>query len=111
MCDNLPVACKTIGYRLYGYCLMPDHLHVLVSPAASGADVSSWLRRFKGYTSRLAGKLGVEPPLWQRSAYDHVCQADETAERVLAYVIENPVRAGLVERWEDWRWTKVFVEL
>ena len=49
--------------------------------------------------------------MWQESGCDHVCRTEETAEKVLTYIVNNPVRAGLVERWEDWLWTRVFIKL
>jgi REP element-mobilizing transposase RayT len=109
--DSVETCSRLLDYRLYGYCLMPDHLHVLLSPARSGVAMAEWLRRFKGFTSKEYGKLGGKPPLWQRSAYDHVCREGETAERVLAYIADNPVRAKLVENWRDWPWTRVFIEI
>ncbi len=110
VCENVEFYSRKLGYRLYGFTLMPDHLHVLFSPADSGRPLKDWLRDFKSYTShRFRKQTGRQ--LWQESAYDHVCRAEETAERVLAYIIENPVRAGLVERWRDWPWTRVFLEV
>jgi REP element-mobilizing transposase RayT len=110
VCDSVEFCSRKLGYRLYGYCLMPDHLHVLLSPGESGRPLKDWLRDFKSYTNneyrKHAGKV-----LWQRSAHDHVCRQAETAEAVLAYIIENPVRRGLVERWQDWPWTKVFIAM
>ena len=103
--------CRLCGYDLFGYCLMPDHLHVLLSPGVSGRPISDWLRRFKSFTTNEYAKLGGQAPLWQRSANDHVCRKTETAETVLTYIVNNPVRAELVERWQNWPWTRVFIEM
>ena len=111
VCESVEHTCRIRDYRLYGYCLMPDHLHVLLSPAASGVAVMDWLQSFKGFTTNAYMKRGGKPPLWQRSAYDHVCRSEETAEKVLTYIVNNPVDAGLVDRWEDWPWMRVFIEL
>ncbi|MBU0617553.1 MAG: transposase [Planctomycetes bacterium] len=111
VCESVEFRCDKHGYRLFGHCLMPDHLHVLLSPADSGISMDVWLQRFKSYTGHEYAKLGGQPPLWQRSAFDHVCRNGETAEEVLIYIVNNPVRAGLVERWQDWPWTKVFIEI
>jgi len=110
ICDSIEFCSSKLRYRLYGYALMPDHLHVLLSPAESTVPLRDWLRDFKSFTTNQHLKrLGM--PLWQRSASDHVCRTAETAEVVLAYIVDNPVRAGLVERWQDWPWTKVFIEI
>jgi REP element-mobilizing transposase RayT len=111
VCDNVQFYCRQLDYRLYGLTLMPDHLHVVLSPAASRVPVSTWLDRFKSFTTHQFTETGGRPPLWQKSAFDHVLRDGEKAEGVLRYVIENPVRAGLVEHFEDWRWTRVFVEI
>jgi len=111
VCGSVERCCELCGYVLFGFCLMPDHLHVLLSPGESGVAVRDWLRRFKSFTTNEFVKGGGDSPLWQRSANDHVCRKEETGERVLAYIIDNPVRAGLAERWQDWPWTRVFIKL
>ncbi len=111
VCENVEYYCTKLRYRLYGYCLMPDHLHVLLSPADSRVPVSRWLREFKSFTTNRYMKTAGRAVLWQRSAHDHICRKAETAETVLRYIVENPVRAGLVARWQDWLWTKVLIEL
>ena len=110
-CRSVEKTCRLRDYDLFGYCLMPNHLHVLLSPSRSTKPSDAWLRDFKSYTTNQFMKLGQTAPLWQRSAHDHVCRVEETAEAVIAYIIENPVRAGLVERWQAWPWTKVFIAL
>ena len=111
VCNSVETAATLLSFRLHGHCLMPDHLHVLLSPARSGKSVGVWLRQFKAYTSHEYRDFGGTPPLWQRSAYDHVCREGETAENVLTYIVNNPVRAGLVDCWQDWPWTKVFITI
>jgi REP element-mobilizing transposase RayT len=110
ICDSIETSCRLSGFRLYGYCLMPDHVHVLLDPQAA-TPLGDWLRRFKSFTTKLARDAGVPNPLWQRSAHDHVCREGETAEVVLRYIAENPVRAGLVARWEDWPWTRLCITI
>jgi REP element-mobilizing transposase RayT len=111
ICDAVVKSCELKDYCLFGYCLMPDHLHVLLSPGDSGIGIDKWLNAFKSFTTHAYMKLGGHPPLWQRSAYDHVCRKGETAETVMRYIAENPVRKGLVQDWHDWPWTRVFVDL
>lgn len=111
VCSSVERCCELCTYVLFGLCLMPDHLHVLLSPGESGVAVRDWLRRFKSFTTNEFVKGGGDSPLWQRSANDHVCRREETAEQVLAYIIDNPVRGGLAERWQDWPWTRVFIKL
>ncbi len=109
--QNVEFYCRKLGYRLYGYCLMPDHLHVLLSPAKSGIPLAKWLDSFKSYTTHQFMKIGQKPPLWQQSGNDHVCRKEETAEIALRYIAENPVRKDLVRDWRDWPWTRVFIAI
>ena len=99
-----------LGFELYAYCLMPDHLHVLLSPAASGRAVSEWLRRFKSFTTRWFQRQTAVGRLWQLSARDRVMRRSESIMNLASYIAENPVRRGLVERWSDWPYTRLFVE-
>jgi len=110
-CENVEFYCAKLGYELFGYCLMPDHLHVLLSPKNSGHSLAVWLDRYKSYTTHLFMKRTRQAHLWQRSAHDHICRDGETAEVVLTYIVNNPVRAALVECWRDWAWTKVFIRI
>jgi putative transposase len=100
-----------LAFRLYVYCLMPDHLHVLVSPAESAANVSVFLDRFKSYTTNCYWKLGGTGRLWQPSARDRLKRPSESLQTLVAYIANNPVRAGLVKSWTQWPYTKVFVDL
>jgi REP element-mobilizing transposase RayT len=109
VCENVELYCRKLAYRLYGFTLMPDHLHVLLNPAVSKSPLSRWLDLFKSFTTHEYMKMGYRGPLWQASAHDHVCRRGETAEKVVAYIAKNPVRAGLAERWQDWPWTRAFI--
>ena len=90
-------------WLLFAYCLMPDHLHLLVTPAG-GADLSVVLGQYEGFVTHSAWGYGIVGTLWHRSFYDHILRKQEAAQEVVAYILNNPVRAGLVEEWEDWPW-------
>lgn len=111
VCDSVVKSSALLRYQLFGFCLMPDHLHVLISPADSGIPVSHWLNSFKSFTTHEFRRLDGSWTLWQPSAHDHVCREVETAETVMRYIANNPVRQKLVENWRDWPWTKVFIEI
>jgi len=111
ICEDVTFYCGRLAFRLFGYCLMPDHIHVLLSSGESGVSVGEWLRLFKSHTTSRYLKKGYRPPLWQRSAFDHVCRDGETVETVLAYIVNNPVRRRLVGDWKEWPWTRILVEI
>ena len=83
------------------HCLMPDHVHLLVEGGSDKADVSKFVHQAKQRTGfGFAQRHGTR--LWQPSFYDHVLRDDEAALSVARYIIENPVRAGLVESPRDY---------
>jgi putative transposase len=85
-----------------GYCIMPDHLHLLM--ANSGSVLSTILSRFKGRVSFRVHQIDPNVVLWQPGYWDHIVRRDEGLYQVLKYILSNPVRAGLVEHWWDYPW-------
>jgi REP element-mobilizing transposase RayT len=93
------------GYDLRCYCLMPNHVHLVVRILEDAPPLVKTLQRLKSYTATQANKLLERSgPFWQAESYDYVIRKGEL-EQVLAYVVENPVKAGLVEDWGQWRYT------
>ncbi len=85
---------------MVAWCLMPDHLHVVI---AGAPDVVVWVRRFKSGAGGAAVRAGFPAPLWQRSFHDRCLSCmDNSLESVVRYMLENPVRAGLVAGAQDW---------
>ena len=67
---------------------------------------SEIMHSLKRYTARQANLiLEREGQFWQHENYDHVIRDDGELDRIINYVIENPVKAGLVQHWRDWEWT------
>jgi REP element-mobilizing transposase RayT len=84
----------------YAACLMPDHLHLLIAPAAGNlADVLSGWKR---YSANRVRRLGLAGKCWQRSFYDHALRTDEDLHAAAEYIVQNPVRAGLVDDWRKY---------
>jgi putative transposase len=81
---------------LYAYCVMPDHVHVLLMPF-EGASVISFVQSVKSRTTRDFWNISGRRKLWQRGFHDHILRNDEDVERIGAYILANPVRAGLVD--------------
>ena len=79
--------------------LMPDHLHVIVSPTdARDAKLGNFSAALKRWIRR---ELNAEWK-WQPDYFDRLLRSDESLHEKWLYVQDNPVRAGLVERWADW---------
>lgn len=88
---------------IFAYCIMPNHAHVLTSPQG-GANLSTLLGSYESYVTRLSWEHGVIGKLWQRSFYDHILRKHDDAQSIITYILDNPVRAGLVAHWQDWPW-------
>jgi REP element-mobilizing transposase RayT len=89
--------CRVRGTRLEVYCLMPDHCHLVVQIV--GANLVDVIGDVKSRTTRVWWGYGGTGALWQRSFYDHGVRTGRDYETTVRYVIENPVRAGLVADW------------
>ncbi len=70
----------------------------------AGQDLSKFVGSWKSWTTRVANQLGFGPRLWQHEIFDHLLRSGESYEEKWEYVRNNPVRAGLVGRSEDWPW-------
>lgn len=101
---------KERATELYSWCLMPDHVHLLIQDP----DAVEFVRLFKGRSTPQARRIKPGRRLWQRSFFDHGLRREESVETVAKYIFENPARAGLVENpaeylwagstvWPDWR--------
>ena len=77
------------------FVVMPDHVHLLVN-FPEGESMKGSLRDWKRWTAR---QLGIS---WQRDWFDHRLRAEESWRAKAEYLVNNPVRAGLVEEAEDW---------
>ncbi len=89
-------------HPVLGYCLMPDHLHLLVCNAE--VPISRIMNLLKGRCSRNIRRVHPEMNVWHPSYWDHIVRRNEGIYRVLQYVFLNPVRAGLVENWWEFPW-------
>jgi len=91
-------------YELCAWLVMPNHVHLLILPAAPAAVLMRWL---KGSTARQANQIlgRTGRPFWQDESFDHYLRRPDQVSRTAAYIEQNPVCAGLVRSAEDWRWS------
>jgi REP element-mobilizing transposase RayT len=87
-------------YELHSFVIMPNHVHLLVTPRVPSRK---WLGPLKGYTGHEAVRmLGLQRiPFWQDESYDHLIPNNEGCERVRRYIEWNSVKAGLVALPEE----------
>lgn len=105
LADQVAEILSSMGERpdahLYAWCVMPDHLHMLIR----APDVVEFVRLVKGRATPRARRYEERRRLWQRSFFDHALRRDESVSIVAQYIFENPVRAGLVEAPPDYVWS------
>lgn len=66
------------------------------------------LKLLKGRTARYCNQeLHRTGKFWHHESYDHVVRNQKEYERIVWYILNNPVKAGLVETWKDWKFTFV----
>ena len=82
------------------YVRMPDHLHLFVS--VDEISLSDWIKSLKNTLSKTLRSVGHVGPHWQKGFFDHLLRSGESYSQKWDYVRENPVRAGLVSKPEDW---------
>lgn len=118
-------------FELICYTIMPNHVHLvfrlLEQKSEKGKCVlqssssyqpfqteregkqkrmSKIMQSIKGYSAREANKiLNRKGNIWQSESYDHIVRNEDELEKIIKYVIYNPVKAKLVEEWEDWELT------
>ena len=101
---------KKRGLSIRGYCLMPNHVHLVVVPLRREAMVRVLRDAHGRYASYLNARKGSDGHVWQGRYYS--CPMDEAhLWNALRYIERNPVRAGLVPRAEDWVWSSARVHL
>ena len=92
---------KLFRFKVWAYCFMPDHLHLLIEGEHDDSD----MRRFVSAYKQQAGfyyKKETGLSLWQINYYEHVLRKEEDTRSVARYIFSNPVRKGLVEDFKDY---------
>ena len=79
---------------VHAYCLMPDHVHLLLEGLQPTSDILKLLKALKRKSSAAFWKKAGQT-LWQKKFYDHILRRNESADAVSWYIWMNPVRAGL----------------
>ena len=89
------------GSVLFAWCVMPDHVHLLLRDA----NLVGFVRLFKGRCTPIARGYEGHRRLWQRSFLDHGVRRSESLANVVRYVLNNPVEAGLTPHAADYKWS------
>jgi len=97
-------------FDLIAYCVMPNHIHIVFTPLEESKDkyypLSKIMHSLKRHAVNEANLiLGRTGSFWQHENYDHFVRDDAEFERIVKYVLYNPVKANLVKEQKDWKWT------
>src|SRR5262245_51785328 len=114
-----------VTYRLDAYCIMSNHVHLVIAPHLSERSLREKsandgkvvyesedpplnviMHSLKSWTAHQANALlGRRGQFWAHESYDHMVRDDDEYHRIVSYVLKNPVKAGLVQHWQEWRWS------
>jgi REP-associated tyrosine transposase len=115
-------------YRLDAFTIMSNHVHTVIKPLPRGQSeivhspfervkapqaenieyhsLATIMQSLKGYTALKANQLlGREGEFWAHESHDHWIRDQNEWQRIVAYVLNNPLKAGYVQRWQDWKWS------
>lgn len=94
------------GIKVYAFCLMTNHVHLLLAPGESTSGLGQLMKtlaaRMTRYRNKLEGRSGT---LWESRYKSSIVQSDTYLLACSRYIELNPVRARMVERAEDYRWS------
>jgi putative transposase len=88
-------------FAVVAYCLMPDHLHLLLEGQSEQADLKRFVKQIKQVTG-FAYPQTHGGSLWQPGYHERILRDDESTLAVARYILENPVRAGLAKALGEW---------
>jgi len=91
-------------YQLVAYVVMANHVHALWIPNAPLSKITHAIKSFTALkANQILGRKGKR--FWQDESFDHWVRSEAELRRIVRYIEYNPVRAGLVERVENWPWS------
>ncbi len=91
------------GWAIGRYVIMPDHVHFFCRAELDAKSLPIFMQKWKQWSSkRMARELKLAGGIWQEEFFDHVLRSSESYSQKWDYVKENPVRAGLVKKSDDW---------
>ena len=104
--DLLSEAAHRAEAEIWCYCLMPNHVHLIIVPTDEDGLRRTFADAHRRYTGYINARMCTTGHLWQ-GRFGSVVMDETHLTHALRYVSLNPVRAGLVSRAEDWGWSSV----
>lgn len=92
-------------YKLICYCIMPNHIHLVFRLLSETKSVSEVMKLIKGATAHEINQvLKKTGKFWQVESFDRLVRDANEMYNIINYVLNNPVKAGLVSKSEDWKY-------
>jgi len=99
-------------YRLDAFCVMSNHVHAVFAPLPLSTETNEYhalsviMHSLKRHTAIEANRLlNRTGSFWEHESYDHYVRDQAEWKRIVSYVINNPVKAGLVADWSEWSYS------
>jgi putative transposase len=108
--DLLSDAAREARCEIWAYCLMPNHVHIIITPSDEDGLRKTFRTVHRHYTGYINARMRTTGHLWQ-GRFGSVAMDEAHLVSALRYVSLNPVRARLVARAEAWRWSSVRAHL
>src|SRR5260370_40455331 len=102
--------CRAAGVEVWAWCLMPNHVHLILVPSDPDGLRRALARVHRGYAGVIQARRKRSGHFWQ-GRFGAVAMDEEHLAAALRYVSLNPVRARLVQRARDWRWSSTSAHL
>ena len=103
-------AARASATEIWAYCLMPNHVHFIMAPSTEDGLRKTFAEAHRRYTGRINARFRWTGHLWQ-GRFASVVMDERHLFAAARYVPMNPVRAGLVRRAANWRWSSVHAHL
>ena len=108
--DQIDSARNKNFFKLLGYVIMPEHVHLVIYPLPNtrvgyliGGIKSHMAKKY--FISANIGSGDIPRVFWQKRCYDHNCRTVSSVREKINYCHDNPVKRGLVDSPGDWRWS------
>lgn len=95
---------KKKGMSSVSYTILPNHIHLLYEADPNKADLLIDVFK-KGLAGKIREATGYDGNVWLTGNFSHKIDDQKEMIQLISYILENPVKAGLVDYWKDWPWT------
>ncbi|MEH2485893.1 transposase [Bradyrhizobium sp. AZCC 2230] len=108
--DLLATNCRAAGVEVWAWCLMPNHVHLILVPSDTDGLRRALARVHRSYAGVIQARRKRTGHFWQ-GRFGAVAMDEDHLAAALRHVSLNPVRARLVKRAQDWRWSSTRAHL